>query len=582
MKGVKGSETKRLIREAAYKQFLTKDYNTVPLKEIEKSLNLSRGCMSYHYPSKQELFIDVIDFYIFHKQDAKNKFKDISHTSLLEFIDYYIKKVEETMNAMRIYLIEKEKTNITRAYLNLILQAEYFYPGFNEAFNEITNKEIKLWERIFVKAVETKEIRSDVNPSTLALTFRILLFGKCFQDALVNGLRIEELKVVLYKKIELMKKDVFITGLASFFPNSPVSNDEMEEFLGLISGKHSKVQRIVLKQNGIKRRYYALNKNQEITHTNAEMAMLAIRKLLALTNKSQKDIELLACATATPDQILPSHASMVHGLWEEPVEIFSSAGVCLSCLQALKIAYLSIAASEKQNAICSTSELVSAMLLSKNFDIEYERCCNLGTNPYMALEKDFLRFMLSDGASCALLENHPGEKGVSLKIEWIEMDSYANETPTCMFAGAVRREDGELKSWKSFESQELVDESLMVIKQDIKLLGAKLMPLWIRHIKSCLNKHGMTPDDVDYVIPHSSSMVIYGNLIEAMKDESFELYKREWFTNLTWVGNIGSSAILAALDEFCSTRKLKSGEKILLLVPESGRFSYGTVLLSVV
>lgn len=205
MKGVKGSETKRLIREAAYKQFLTKDYNTVPLKEIEKSLNLSRGCMSYHYPSKQELFIDVIDFYIFHKQDAKNKFKDISHISLLEFIDSYIKKVEETMNATRIYLIEKEKTNITRAYLNLILQAEYFYPGFNEAFNEITNKEIKLWERIFVKAVETKEIRSDVNPSTLALTFRILLFGKCFQDALVNGLRIEELKVVLYNQYELIK-----------------------------------------------------------------------------------------------------------------------------------------------------------------------------------------------------------------------------------------------------------------------------------------------------------------------------------------------------------------------------------------
>ena len=32
-----------------------------------------------------------------------------------------------------------------------------------------------------------------------------------------------------------MKKDVFITGLASFFPNSPVSNDEMEEFLGVSS-----------------------------------------------------------------------------------------------------------------------------------------------------------------------------------------------------------------------------------------------------------------------------------------------------------------------------------------------------------
>lgn len=89
--------------------------------------------------------------------------------------------------------------------------------------------------------------------------------------------------------------------------------------MGLISGKHSKVQRVVLKQNGIKKRYYALNKNQKITHTNAEMAMQAIQKLLASTGKSQKEIELLACATATPDQILPSHASMVHGLLEEPV-----------------------------------------------------------------------------------------------------------------------------------------------------------------------------------------------------------------------------------------------------------------------
>ncbi len=376
-------------------------------------------------------------------------------------------------------------------------------------------------------------------------------------------------------------KNVFITGISSFFPNSPVSNDEMEEYLGLISGKHSRVQRIVLKQNGIKQRYYALNKKQEITHTNAEMAMGAINKLLYQKGLHQTDIELLTCATATPDQLLPSHASMVHGLWEEPVEIFSSAGVCLSCLQALKIAYWAVASSEKRNAICSTSELVSAMLLSKNFDIEYEKCCDLGVNPYMALEKDFLRFMLSDGASCALLENNPGT-GKSLKIEWIEMDSYACETATCMFAGAVRTEDGELKSWKAFKSQNLVDESLMVIKQDIKLLGEKLIPLWIRHIDSSLTKHDITPDSIDYVIPHSSSMVIYNNLIDAMKERNFNLYQKKWFTNLTWVGNIGSSAILAALDEFWRTHELKSGEKILLLVPESGRFSYGTVLLSVV
>ncbi len=205
MKGIKGSETKRLIREAAYKLFLTKDYSTVPLKEIEQNLQLSRGCMSYHYPSKQKLFIDVIDYYIFHKQDVKNKFKDMSHYSLLEFIDYYIQRVEETMNAMKNYLISDENNNITRAYMNLILQAERFYPGFNIEFNEITNKEIQLWERMFVRAIETKEIEATINPATLALTFRIILFGKCFQDALINGLRVEELKLVLYNQYDLIK-----------------------------------------------------------------------------------------------------------------------------------------------------------------------------------------------------------------------------------------------------------------------------------------------------------------------------------------------------------------------------------------
>ena len=111
-----------------------------------------------------------------------------------------------------------------------------------------------------------------------------------------------------------MKNDVFITGTSSYFPNNPVSNEDMEDFLGLIAGKHSRVKPIILKQNGIKQRYYALTKSQEITHSNAEMAVLSIRQLLQIASISESDIELLTCATSSPDQMLPSHASMVHGL----------------------------------------------------------------------------------------------------------------------------------------------------------------------------------------------------------------------------------------------------------------------------
>lgn len=379
-----------------------------------------------------------------------------------------------------------------------------------------------------------------------------------------------------------MKNDVFITGTSCYFPNKPVSNEDMEDFLGLITGKHSRVKPVILKQNGIKQRYYALTKEQKITHTNAEMAVNSILQLLKNSDISNSEIELLSCATSSPDQMLPSHASMVHGLLKnKPLEIFSASGICLSCLQAFKTAFWGVLSGEKRNAICSTSELTSATLLSKNYDIEYEKCADLGVQPYMALEKDFLRFMLSDGASAVLLQDNPGN-GKALYVEWVEMTSYANELPTCMYMGAERKENGELKSWKSFNNLERTEQSLFVVKQDVKLLGAHAVPYWAKHIKYCLEKHNVAPESISYVLPHVSSMFFYDKIINELKGIGIGIDESKWFTNLSRVGNIASAAIFAILDEFWKTHELKSGEKILLLVPESGRFSYGTVLLSVV
>lgn len=199
----------------------------------------------------------------------------------------------------------------------------------------------------------------------------------------------------------------------------------------------------------------------------------------------------------------------------------------------------------------------------------------------MALEKDFLRFMLSDGASAVFLQDTP-ENQKALKIEWIEMISYANELPTCMFAGAEKREDGELKGWKEFDNKDYTNRSLFTLKQDIKLLGKELLPHWVDHIENSLSKHGISLEEINHVLPHASSMIIYKNLIAEIQSRNIIFDEKRWYTNLPQVGNIGSAAIFAILDEFWKTHELKSGEKILLLVPESGRFSYGTVLLSVV
>jgi 3-oxoacyl-[acyl-carrier-protein] synthase-3 len=114
-----------------------------------------------------------------------------------------------------------------------------------------------------------------------------------------------------------MSGEVYITGVSKFLPNRPVSNDEMESYLGMINNTPSKARRIVLRNNGIKTRYYAISDDGRPTHNNAEMAAASIEKLF-INGISKNDIELLACGTATPDQIMPSHASMVHGVLRCP------------------------------------------------------------------------------------------------------------------------------------------------------------------------------------------------------------------------------------------------------------------------
>ena len=92
-------------------------------------------------------------------------------------------------------------------------------------------------------------------------------------------------------------KDVYITKVASYLPNNPIENDQMESFIGFIGGKPSRVRSIVLRQNGIKTRYYGIDKSQKMTHTNALLAKNAVCNLFD-DNKIPEDVFLLSCATS--------------------------------------------------------------------------------------------------------------------------------------------------------------------------------------------------------------------------------------------------------------------------------------------
>lgn len=379
-----------------------------------------------------------------------------------------------------------------------------------------------------------------------------------------------------------MPEPVYINKISAYFPGSPISNDEMEEYLGIIGGKKSRSKSIVLRSNGIKTRYYALNKNSEPTHTNAELTANAIRGLFTKPEEL-KGIELLACGTSTVDQLIPSHAVMVHGLLKETgnTQVLSFSGVCCSGMHALKHSYLSVLSGETKNAVVGASERTSSLLKHQNFEEENKKLEQMESNPIIAFEKEFLRWMLSDGAAATLLENKPNEKGISLKIEWIDTNSFANEAETCMYLGGEKY-DGQLKGWADHPTNEWLEKSLLSLKQDVKLLDKNIVAFGGKAYSASLKKHNLKSSEIDYYLPHISSMYFADKVYAEMEKTGTVVPREKWFVNLPEIGNVGAASIFLALEALMASGKLQKGQKIFLSVPESARFSYSNALLTVV
>ena len=374
--------------------------------------------------------------------------------------------------------------------------------------------------------------------------------------------------------------DVYITRSGKFLPNNPIANEEMESYLGLIDNKASKARRIILRNNGITSRYYAIDNQGVPTYSNADLTQKAIETLFD-TDFDAQNIELLSCGTSTPDHLLPSHAAMVHGLLQnKPVELNSSSGVCNAGMIALKFAYMSVKSGNTANAIATGSERVSTWMLADRFENEIVNLKALEEQPIIAFKKDFLRWMLSDGAGAFLLENKPrGER--SLKVEWMESYSYAHELEACMYAGGDKREDGSIKPWSDYATNEWLDQSVFSIKQDVKLLDAQILIKGAESMKKALEKNNVSSTEIDYFLPHVSSHYFVKGLAEELEKVGVGVPMENWFMNLHKVGNVGSASIYLMLEELMHSDRLKKGDKILLSVPESGRFSYSYAYLTV-
>ncbi len=379
-----------------------------------------------------------------------------------------------------------------------------------------------------------------------------------------------------------MNRSVYITRLSKFLPNNPVSNEEIEDFVGLINGLPSKAKNLILRNNQIKNRYYALDKKGKSTHTNTEITKLAIDNLFD-KDFGLNDVEVLSCGTTSPDQILPAHAAMVHGaMGGHPIEINSTTGACSAGMQALKFGFLSVLSGNTSNAVCTGSERLGVWMLAQAFKEEAEKIALLKGDGIIAFEKDFLRFMLSDGAGAALLEAKPNTAGISLRIDWIEQRSFAHELPTCMYAGSVMGENGSIVGWADLEQDQWAAQSVFAMKQDTKLLGEFIVKKGGQLLKELIDAGKVKVEEVTYYLPHLSSQFFGPRIQREMDALGIEIQPTKWFTNLSKVGNVGAGSPYLMLEEIFHSGKLKKGDKLLMMVPESARFNYAHVLLTVV
>jgi len=381
--------------------------------------------------------------------------------------------------------------------------------------------------------------------------------------------------------------DVYATDFAAFLPNKPVPNEEMEQVLGLVNNLPSRTRKIILRNNKIKARYYAIDPaTGRTTHTNAQLTAEAVRRLQPYPGFSVNDIECLCCGTSSPDQFFPAHASMVHGELRNPTcEVVSTAGVCVSGMTAMKYAFMNVAQGLSRNAVATGSEVASSFLRARlcGSAVTPEKAQGVEKDPTLTFDADFLRWMLSDGAGAAFLTSARPADRLALRLDWIEILSFASQFEPCMYAGAVKNADGTLSGWREFAPEEILRTGALLVKQDVKLLNREVIKTSIdRTLPLLIRKHHLKPEQFRWFVPHYSSAYFRDKLHDHMVGIGFDIPLSRWFTNLTTKGNTGAAAIYIIIEELLHAGRLERGDQLLCFIPESGRFCMCYMKLTVV
>lgn len=212
----------------------------------------------------------------------------------------------------------------------------------------------------------------------------------------------------------------------------------------------------------------------------------------------------------------------------------------------------------------------------------YEGTALVDAKGRLRMEADFLRFTLSDGAGAVVMEPKPRPDGLSLRVEWIDVTSLAGRFDPCMWAGSTFADRADMKSaWSHSGPVAAHASGAVALVQDFDLLKI-VIRAWIGVWMEKVDQGRIDPARVDHLLCHYSARSLRQEIVSILETTRAMIPETKWFSNLATVGNIGSASIWVMLDEFIKSGRAKRGERILLIVPESGRAMIGFMMLEVV
>ena len=269
-------------------------------------------------------------------------------------------------------------------------------------------------------------------------------------------------------------------------------------------------------------------------------AVRAARQAIERARLDPSDIDLLLCATVTPDQILPSTGCIVQAeLGANNAAAMDIVAACSGFLYGVSLADSMIKTGQVRNAV-----VVGAEILTQYVDYTDRQTCVL----------------FGDGAGAAVLG--PTENNRGILASKIKSDG---------------RYEEQLYSPGGGTRKKPTAETLAAGDHFFKMKGNELFKVAVRSMaevsREVLERAGVKSDDIDLFIPHQANQRITEAVADRLNVDTSKVY-----SNIAVHGNTSSASIPIALDECVEAGRIKEGD-LVLMASFGGGVTWGAVLM---